>query len=470
MKKRFFILLAVCLLLACCAAFGASGESGDNPVHLMDNTTLETVNIDGLTVPLPSGEGWQSAEVSGYAHYLEKLDGGYLFQYKVSAPHQYASAYDESTVTNYFQSQMWQAMSLSGVADIPSGKDGYPVLCYCVPNYMETRGSGIRGIVMYIRGSMQWNIEYGIYPESLFRSVAALSPELSDLSALSSALFYDEAASDVGLSVTVKDSPTRLTAGRQLQCKAVFFNTDLVNAKNKNQDIEWSVYDTDGNAVQGISISKTGVLSTDRKQETNLDIIVQVRSVSFKTRAYYPLTIIPIVSAISVEPTELTFYLGSTDPITVQAFLTPDCVPTDVLTWKSAAPKIADVTDLGNGQATIQPVSIGKTNINVGETGGRKATVKVSVAQEVTDLELVYSGKPRPGSSVSFKANILPKNATDKNVVWSLDVDDSIATIYKNGQLKIAKTAPVGSVITVTCTAAGAPEPVIRTQTVTVEE
>ncbi len=39
MKKRFFILLAVCLLLACCAAFGASGESGDNPVHLMDNTT-----------------------------------------------------------------------------------------------------------------------------------------------------------------------------------------------------------------------------------------------------------------------------------------------------------------------------------------------------------------------------------------------------------------------------------------------
>jgi len=52
-------------------------------------------------------------------------------------------------------------------------------------------------------------------------------------------------------------------------------------------------------------------------------------------------------------------------------------------------------------------------------------------------------------------------------VEWTLDVGGDIATITK-GKVKISKTAPEGTVITVTCTAVGAPEPVVKTVQITV--
>ena len=42
---------------------------------------------------------------------------------------------------------------------------------------------------------------------------------------------------------------------------------------------------------------------------------------------------------------------------------------------------------------------------------------------------------------------------------WYLDVDEGIATV-KNGVVQISEDAPVGTVITVTCVATGAKEPV----------
>ena len=52
---------------------------------------------------------------------------------------------------------------------------------------------------------------------------------------------------------------------------------------------------------------------------------------------------------------------------------------------------------------------------------------------------------------------------------WSLDVGEDIATVDK-GKVKISKDAPAGTVITVTCTALGVPEPVTATAQITVEE
>ena len=68
-----------------------------------------------------------------------------------------------------------------------------------------------------------------------------------------------------------------------------------------------------------------------------------------------------------------------------------------------------------------------------------------------------------------MKETIVPKQAGNKNVEWSLDVGEDIATVSK-GKVKIAKDAPVGTVITVTCTALGAPEPVVRTVQIEVTE
>ena len=48
-------------------------------------------------------------------------------------------------------------------------------------------------------------------------------------------------------------------------------------------------------------------------------------------------------------------------------------------------------------------------------------------------------------------------------------MDESIATINTKGQLKIAKNAAPGTVITVTCTATGAATPVTATADISVE-
>ena len=85
------------------------------------------------------------------------------------------------------------------------------------------------------------------------------------------------------------------------------------------------------------------------------------------------------------------------------------------------------------------------------------------------DMTLEAKGKPVPGGTVTVKETLVPKQAGNKNVEWTLDVGEDIATVAK-GKVKIAKTAPAGTVITVTCTALGAPEPVVRTVQIEVAE
>ena len=70
---------------------------------------------------------------------------------------------------------------------------------------------------------------------------------------------------------------------------------------------------------------------------------------------------------------------------------------------------------------------------------------------------------------MTVSAALEPKKAGSKNLEWSLDVDESVATVNAKGQVKIAKEAAAGTVITVTCKALGAPEPVIGTLQITVE-
>ena len=74
-----------------------------------------------------------------------------------------------------------------------------------------------------------------------------------------------------------------------------------------------------------------------------------------------------------------------------------------------------------------------------------------------------FMGNVKPGGSVTVTAVLQPKTAGNKNVEWSLDVGEDIATIDAKGKVKISKDAASGTKITVTCKALGAPEPVTAT-------
>lgn len=71
---------------------------------------------------------------------------------------------------------------------------------------------------------------------------------------------------------------------------------------------------------------------------------------------------------------------------------------------------------------------------------------------------------------MTVKAVTAPLKPDVPDLEWSLDTGEDIATVNNKGQVKIAKTAPAGTVITVTCRALGAPEPLVRTVEISVGE
>ena len=126
-----------------------------------------------------------------------------------------------------------------------------------------------------------------------------------------------------------------------------------------------------------------------------------------------------------------------------------------------------------DGTAVLRPEKegkTGKTTVTAKEPGGKTARLNVSVLIPVETLELTVRGKARPGGTVTCAASLQPRNAGNKSLEWSLDVGEEIASVNTRGQVRISRDAPEGTVLTVTCKALGAPEPVTASVRITTGE
>ncbi len=291
---------------------------------------------------------------------------------------------------------------------------------------------------------------------------------LGDMRKLAELIEYDPGQASVTvadgmISLSAKEGTDVVTAGKKMIVTAAFANPEKVNRKAKNDTIEWSVSGMDGtDAPAGVSISSKGELATAKSNEVT-KVEVKASSPVFHTSASFVVTIIPAATKISAEPAELWFYNGTDTSAEVKAVLEPDTVPLLGITWQEAKKGIVGITaDPEKGTAVIRPLAAGKTTVQVKEPGGKNAKLTVNVVEPAADLELTVNGKAKPGSTVTVKETVLPKQAGNKTVEWKLDVGEDIATINK-GKVRIAETAEEGTVITVTCTATGAPEPIVKT-------
>ena len=297
---------------------------------------------------------------------------------------------------------------------------------------------------------------------------------MGDLRKIAEQIVYDPSqasitVADGGISLSTKDGANVVSAGKKLTVNAAFASPEKVNKKAKNDGITWSVTEAEtGNAPEGITVDKKGVLTAGKQTDRVTKVEVKAESPVFHTSATYSVTVIPAMKKLAVEPAEVFFYTGTDSQVTARAVPDPETVPATGITWTPAKQGIVEIVpDEENGSAVIRPVGAGKTTIAVREPGGKNAKLAVSVVAPAEELELTVSGKTSPGSTVTVKETVLPKQAGNKAVEWSLDVEEDIATISK-GKVKITKTAPEGAVITVTCTATGAPEPIVRTVQITV--
>ena len=298
---------------------------------------------------------------------------------------------------------------------------------------------------------------------------------MSDMKRLAEKIDYDPldallTREDGAITVSAKKGETVITGGKKVQLAVSFANPDRVNKKEKNDTVEWSVIDLEtGEAPADISIDKKGNLSAKKDLAAVRKLQVKAVSTTFFTEGTYEITAIPAVKKLTTDPAELFFYVGTDETRTVKAVLEPETVPPTGITWTPAKAGLLEIEAAEDGTARIRPLAGGKTTVTVKEPGGKNAKLNVSVVEPITEVVLTVKGKAQPGKAVTVTAALAPKNAGNKNLEWSLDVDESIASVDAKGKVTVSKTAPAGTVITVTCRALGAPEPVSATLEMTVE-
>ena len=347
-------------------------------------------------------------------------------------------------------------------------EEGHPARLFVYrvdDNYGETFS---RGLAYYVRNNICVTVRLSSYMQNIYSWEELPKVEKEDMIRLLKEIRYDPSKAyvttrDADITLSTKEGVNAVTAGKKLTFLAAFADPEKVKKVKGYNAIEWSVADpATGEAPEGASISNKGVLST-AKGDAVRQLEVRAYSPLFRTSAVFPVTVIPAVNKLSVEPAELFFYTGTEASAAVKAILDPGTVPPLGITWTAAKDGIVEITpNEADGTAVIRPVSGGKTVIAVKEPGGKNAKLAVSVVDPAEDVTLEVKGNPVPGGSVTVKETVLPKQAGNKAVEWTLNVGEDIATFSK-GKLKISKTAPAGTVILLTCTALGAPEPVVRT-------
>ena len=434
--------------------------------------------LEGFSVPVPEiGEKYQDQDnqKSDYRQYAfftrdETAPSSIWVDYTVYSP------LDEFTEDADTARKMYT--NYDGYEDYESEEillDGHPALAQ-VFKVDGQSGAYSMGTLLYARNNRILQARVFSEPQNGTPWEDLPRVTLADLRKIAEGIVYDPAkasftTAEGAVSLNAKEGTDVLTAGKKLTLLAAFANPDKVNKKAKNDTVTWSVTDpTTGAAPEGVTVDAKGVVTAGKQIDQVLKVEVKAESTVFHTSAVFLVTVIPAVKKLAVEPAEIFFYTGTEASETVKAVLDPDTVPPLGITWTAAKEGIVEITpDAENGTAVIRPLAAGKAQIAVKEPGGKNAKLTVNVVAPVEDMTLEAKGKPVPGGTVTVKETLAPKQAGNKNVEWTLDVGEDIATVAK-GKVKIAKTAPAGTVITVTCTALGAPEPVVRTVQIEVAE
>ena len=439
------------------------------PDCIMNGIEFRNTSAEGFQIPTPSGESWgfygsrysndvfNASGLNGKQQQLS-IDASY---YLPTAPNEYAE--DPEVARAEFEKDLPEYSK--GLEDVETeifDLDGHPAALMMF-NQTQPDNQYHVGCLFYLRNNRMLRVRaYNWGGE-----VPPVTRE--DMKFLAYKIGYDENQAPLSrakakLAISAKDGAVSVTAGKALQLTAAFELTELINKKEKNDGVEWSVVNAETGAEEpAAAIAKNGQLKVDKSLAAPVELEVKAVSTVFGTEATYRVTAVPVVTKLTLEPEELFFYTGRDEAQTVKAVLEPDTVPPLGITWTPAKKDLLEITPVEDGTVSVRALAAGKTNIAVKEPGGKSATLKVSVVDPVQSLELTVKGAGKAGGTVPVNATIWPNGAGNKALEWSLDVGEDVATVNNKGQVKIAKTAPAGTKITVTCRALGAPEPIVAT-------
>ena len=153
-------------------------------------------------------------------------------------------------------------------------------------------------------------------------------------------------------------------------------------------------------------------------------------------------------TAIELNISELELELGVDGPFTLEYTLTPSNAVADDIEWSSSDETVATVENgLVTAHAAGEAVITVKCNDNTVSATCQVKVVAVEEKVSVTAIELTPETMSLTvGSEMSLVWNVLPENATDKAVVFSVEGD--CVTVDENG--KVTANAVGEAVVTVT--------------------
>lgn len=373
----------------------------------------------------------------------------------------------------YYNSEKFQSIYSEGTISAQGDLefDGHPARYILMTYPMSDGTTASVGVLAYARNDDYLLFTVQSYVDNPGETPAPVT--LSDLNIVSAGLTYDDSAleitqADGTITINCKEGAQAVTAGKKLNFSAVFSKPEITYNTDLNA-ISWSVVDAEtGEPSADVTITDKGVLTAGKNISSILKVKVVAVSDMFHSRSEYDLTVMPVIKKVILEPAEIFLYEGSDAEVTVTAKLDPDITPIG-LTWTTKKEGVVEAKVNEDGTAVFKAVAAGKIQYTVKEPGGKTATLKVNVVPPVTALTLSYKGKASPGKTVTITPIFEPKKPGNSAVEWSVNVGEDVATISNKGALKISKDAAPGTVITVTCKALGAPEPVVMTIDVPVE-
>ena len=233
-----------------------------------------------------------------------------------------------------------------------------------------------------------------------------------------------------------------------------------IDGKNvPNSDLEWTLYPADAS----LATIKSGVITTKRVAYTHYVQVSAALKSDPSRYANFRLCIAPGVKKITVSAPTTYVDLSGSKTLQLKATCDPEDAIADV-TWSSSSSKIATVD--ASGLVTARKT--GKVTITATAKDGSKVkgSITLRVVSGVTGLTIEGAGSVAAGKSITLRAVMMPADATEKGVVWSVDCDKSIASISQSGKLTTKK---VSEITTITVTAVSKQNSAIRaTHTVTI--
>lgn len=225
-----------------------------------------------------------------------------------------------------------------------------------------------------------------------------------------------------------------------------------------NSDLEWTLYPADAS----LATIKSGVITTKRVAYTHYVQVSAALKSDPSRYANFRLCIAPGVKKITVSAPTTYVDLSGSKTLQLKATCDPEDAIADV-TWSSSS-KIATVD--ASGLVTARKT--GKVTITATAKDGSKVKGRITlrVVSGVTGLTIEGASSVAAGKSITLKAVMMPADATEKGVVWSVDCDKSIASINQSGKLTTKK---ISAITTITVTAVSKQNSAIRaTHTVTI--